>query len=110
MKKIKTVRLKTPFEGAENAWDIYPRPQMQRDSFFSLNGNWKLFSVRKNKKTSLGTITVPFPPESALSGIEKTPKNHEKASKSPQNQHKNYSRSGQKWSNDIGALSDAEIF
>ena len=78
MKKIKTVRLKTPFEGAENAWDIYPRPQMQRDSFFSLNGNWKLFSVRKNKKTSLGTITVPFPPESALSGIEKTPKNHEK--------------------------------
>lgn len=40
----------------------------------------------------------------------KTPKNSENASKLPENQQKNYSRSGQKWSNDIGALSDAEIF
>ena len=78
MKKIKTVRLKTPFEGAENNWDLYPRPQMQRDSFFSLNGDWELFSVKKNQKTALGTIKVPFPPESALSGIDKTPEKHEK--------------------------------
>ena len=59
MKKIKTVRLKTPFESAENDWDLYPRPQMQRDSFFSLNGDWELFSVKKNQKNALGTIKVP---------------------------------------------------
>jgi len=78
MKKIRTVRLKTPFEGEENAWDIYPRPQMRRDSFCSLNGDWELFSVKKNEKTYLGTIKVPFPPESALSGIEKTLGKNEK--------------------------------
>ena len=72
MKKIRTVRLKTPFENEENAWDIYPRPQLQRDSFFSLNGAWELYSVKKNEKAYLGTIKVPFPPESPLSGMERT--------------------------------------
>ena len=71
MKKIRTVRLKTPFEGAEHAWDIYPRPQMQRDSFLSLNGDWELFSVKKKETAFIGKIKVPFPPESALSCIEK---------------------------------------
>ena len=78
MKKLRTVRLKTPFENEENAWNLYPRPQMQRDSFFSLNGEWELFSVKKNAKTRLGTIQVPFPPESALSDIEKTLETNEK--------------------------------
>ena len=78
MKKIRTVRLQTPFEGEEITWDIYPRPQMRRDSFFSLNGAWELFSVKKNEKTFLGTVKVPFPPESALSGIEKTIGKNEK--------------------------------
>ncbi len=72
MKKIRTVSLRTPFESKENAWDIYPRPQMQRDSFFSLNGDWELFSIKKREYLRLGTIKVPFPPESALSGIEKS--------------------------------------
>ena len=36
----------------------YPRPQMKRDSFFNLNGTWKL-----NGKD----ILVPFPPESQAS-------------------------------------------
>ncbi len=78
MKKIRTVRLQTPFEHEKNAWDIYPRPQMKRDSFFCLNGDWSLFSIKNDKKISLGTIKVPFPPESALSGIGKTPEKEEK--------------------------------
>ena len=27
----------------ETPWNVYPRPQMRRDSFFCLNGKWKLF-------------------------------------------------------------------
>ena len=46
-------------------WNIYPRPQMKRDSFFCLNGEWD-FSVNGGDWEE---ITVPFPPESALSGI-----------------------------------------
>ena len=78
MKKIRTVCLKTPFECAETAWDIYPRPQMQRDSFLSLNGDWELLSVKKQESSFAGTIKVPFPPESALSGIQKTPEKNER--------------------------------
>ena len=43
----------------------YPRPQMVRDSFFSLNGEWD-FSANGGEWEK---ITVPFPPESLLSGI-----------------------------------------
>ena len=72
MKMPNTVRLKTPFEQNPNNWDIYPRPQMVRDSFFPIGGDWKLYAVNQGGKTSLGTICVPFPPESILSGIERT--------------------------------------
>lgn len=37
----------------------YPRPMMRRDSFFCLNGPWKLNGQ---------TVHVPFPPQSPLSG------------------------------------------
>ncbi len=47
-------------------WKTYPRPQMKRDSYFCLNGVWD-FYADKGKET----ITVPFPPESALSGVER---------------------------------------
>ena len=40
-------------------WNYYPRPQMRRDSFYSLNGSWKLNGQK---------ILVPFPPQSLLSG------------------------------------------
>lgn len=40
-------------------WSGYPRPQLRRNSFLSLNGRWKL-----NQKD----ILVPFPPQSLLSG------------------------------------------
>ena len=56
----------------EKAWDIYPRPQMRRDSYVNLNGLWD-FTV--SKEESLPTqydmqIRVPFCPESALSGLK----------------------------------------
>lgn len=71
----KTPRLQslhTPFETDSSLnWNEYPRPQMKRDSYLSLCGQWEL-SVRKNtQETFLGNIQVPFPPESRLSGIER---------------------------------------
>ena len=48
-------------------WTVYPRPQMKRDSFLNLNGEWD-FSVDYE---NMGRIRVPFCPESSLSGIGK---------------------------------------
>ena len=48
-------------------WTVYPRPQMKRDSYLNLNGEWE-FSV-KNPEFTGKTILVPFCPESLLSGI-----------------------------------------
>lgn len=67
MKKDSFVTLYTP-EGESltgQPWNIYPRPQMKRDSFFCLNGAWDFYANGGEKET----IQVPFPPESALSGI-----------------------------------------
>ena len=49
-------------------WNVYPRPQLVRDSFFCLNGEWDFYEYEGAKKE---TITVPFPPESILSGINR---------------------------------------
>ncbi len=58
--------LTTPFaEGVSSFWEEYPRPSLIRDSFINLCGEWELQSGDKK-----GKITVPFSPESALSGIE----------------------------------------
>ena len=40
-------------------WDVYPRPQLVRDNYLLLNGQWQL-----NGRD----IIVPYPPESELSG------------------------------------------
>ena len=48
-------------------WNIYPRPQMKRESYINLNGAWD-FSVNYEKQ---GQIRVPFCPESSLSAIGK---------------------------------------
>ncbi|GGX89880.1 hydrolase [Streptomyces minutiscleroticus] len=58
----------------------YPRPQFTREAWLNLNGEWQ-FEIDKSD-TGLerglrdrelpGTITVPFCPESALSGVEDT--------------------------------------
>ena len=50
---------------SEDTWSVYPRPQMKRASFLSLNGSWS-FSANGEEWES---ITVPFPPESTISGI-----------------------------------------
>ncbi len=59
-------------------WGIYPRPQLKRDSFFNLNGSWELSVIKNNETKPIGDITVPFPPESKLSGIERTLQKGEK--------------------------------
>ncbi len=48
-------------------WNVYPRPRLVRDSFFCLNGEWDLVATDGEKYK----IRVPFPPESALSGVGK---------------------------------------
>ena len=71
MKKIELLQLYTEEgeklkNGAPLAYHtVYPRPQMERNSFFSLNGQWD-FAANGEKWEQ---ITVPFPPESLLSGI-----------------------------------------
>ena len=67
MEKEQTIHLYTP-EGetlSGTPWNVYPRPQMVRDSFFCLNGEWE-FSANGGEWE---TIRVPFAPESLLSGI-----------------------------------------
>ena len=44
----------------EDAWQVYPRPQMKREGWHILNGEWKL----NGKK-----IRMPFPPQAFLSGF-----------------------------------------
>lgn len=71
-------KLTTPFtESAmcDIPWNVYPRPQMKRDSFICLNGAWDFSITKEDAKPRKFTerIIVPFPPESALSGIERTP-------------------------------------
>ena len=46
-------------------WDVYPRPQMKRNSFLCLNGEWEV-TVNGGAPRP---IRVPFCPESILSGI-----------------------------------------
>ena len=65
--------LKTPFEtDSSTSWEEeYPRPQMQRDRWLSLCGSWALSCKKDDREESLGSILVPFPPESRLSGVER---------------------------------------
>jgi hypothetical protein len=54
----------------------YPRPTMARPDWLSLNGIWQFAAAKPNEepptgKDLLGSILVPFPVESALSGVMK---------------------------------------
>ncbi len=78
-KKPRTINLTTEFEDEEKTdWNTYPRPQMKRESYISLCGEWDLSVKKKGAEENLGKITVPYPPESALSGIERTLEKGEK--------------------------------
>lgn len=54
-------------------WPEYPRPQMRRRDWLNLNGIWEIAVVRRQVTTVdefPGQILVPFPIESALSGVK----------------------------------------
>lgn len=59
----------------------YPRPQMIRDQYINLNGEWNYTVLsEKNTITKEGTLLVPFSPEAPLSGAGFQLKPHEKCS------------------------------
>ncbi len=76
----------TPFKSAlitswgekvtpENAWTEYPRPQMVRDQWKNLNGNWD-YAITKSSQDTVpeswsGKILVPFCLESKLGGVQR---------------------------------------
>jgi Glycosyl hydrolases family 2, sugar binding domain/Glycosyl hydrolases family 2/Glycosyl hydrolases family 2, TIM barrel domain len=78
----KTPPVSTPWTdlvGPDNALPQYPRPQMARTSWMSLNGLWN-YTGRSGQDTLAAPppaaqyrerILVPYPPESALSGIQR---------------------------------------
>ena len=45
-------------------WQVYPRPQLKRESYVNLNGVWEL-----EAEGNTMPVLVPFCPESSLSGI-----------------------------------------
>jgi hypothetical protein len=85
-------RLKTPWfdeVSPDNALPEYPRPQLVREKWTNLNGLWDYAIVpadsndqasggRKPPASWQGQILVPFPIESALSGVKKSVKPEER--------------------------------
>jgi beta-galactosidase/beta-glucuronidase len=58
----------------ESVWREYPRPQMSRPEWLNLNGLWEYWITDRTEKTKHkleGEILVPFPIESALSGVKR---------------------------------------
>ena len=52
-------------------WDVYPRPQLRRESYVNLNGTWDFAVTAGPSPESYDReIRVPYCPESALSGVK----------------------------------------
>jgi hypothetical protein len=67
----------TPWTAKVNATlplNEYPRPNMERKNWQNLNGKWEyaILPVQEKPQSWQGQITVPFPVESYLSGVQKT--------------------------------------
>lgn len=73
-----TARLKTPWTdqvSKDAPHSEYPRPQLVRTAWQNLNGPWDYAILPKGSLPEMGfagKITVPFPVESYLSGVQKT--------------------------------------
>src|SRR5690348_7324073 len=64
-----------------NAWPEYPRPQLVRPEWLNLNGLWDYSitpAATASKPQFQGKILVPYPLESALSGVGKPLNAHSK--------------------------------
>ncbi|MFE4058485.1 PA14 domain-containing protein [Streptomyces sp. NPDC059096] len=72
-------QLTTPWAkevGPRNALPEYPRPQLTRDAWQNLNGQWQFAAATEGERPPVGKnlrekILVPYPVESELSGIER---------------------------------------
>lgn len=75
--KMQPVAIQTRWAKQVNPADVlpeYPRPQMVREQWVNLNGLWQYAITDKAAKQPSsfdGEILVPFPVESALSGVKK---------------------------------------
>ena len=67
MKQIKHLLTKYGENLSGKEYDLYPRPSLVRDSFFSLNGVWDFIAGDSFNSE----IIVPYPPESILSRVNK---------------------------------------
>ncbi|MBZ9750106.1 AbfB domain-containing protein [Deinococcus sp. HMF7604] len=75
----KTPPISTPWTAqvsTTNPLPEYPRPQMTRPDWQSLNGQWQFANASAGQAPPVGqnlaeTVLVPFPIESALSGIQR---------------------------------------
>lgn len=78
MRSVYSQTLKTQWSDQINPdmpLNEYPRPQMVRESWQNLNGQWKYAILAKGSIPEAGfqgTITVPYAVESYLSGVQKT--------------------------------------
>ncbi|MGL5930268.1 MAG: sugar-binding domain-containing protein, partial [Dermatophilaceae bacterium] len=62
--------------GPDNALPEYPRPQLTRDAWQNLNGVWEFAGAESGQDPPVGQtlderVLVPYPIESALSGIQR---------------------------------------
>ncbi len=75
----KNAPLDTPWTaevGPKNALPEYPRPQMRREQWQNLNGVWQFEGASEGEEPPFGKelserVLVPYPIESALSGIKR---------------------------------------